>query len=173
MSIPSFIQMGLAVIFGLTGLLKLYTPSSMKSTLAAIGIPKPLSAVGAWLVPLLEVATAACFLWSATVRIGEILAFGLIGGFGYAIAVALRKGERIRCNCFGKLREEYLGRGTLLRIVLLTIMNSYLTIADDPASFADVAWEELAMYVVSWAGLIGLYLIVPYVIRAISTPQTD
>ncbi|GGG71991.1 MauE/DoxX family redox-associated membrane protein [Paenibacillus radicis (ex Gao et al. 2016)] len=173
MSVPSFIQMGLAMIFGLTGLLKLYSPSSMKNTLIAIGIPKPLSSAGAWLVPLLEILTAGLLLSSATVWIGEILAFCLIGGFIYAIFMALYKKEQIQCNCFGKLRDEYLGWGTILRVVVLLVMNSYITIANHPASLAAIKWEDLVLYLLSWAGILGLYLIVQFIISALSNPQTD
>ncbi|MFF2092178.1 MauE/DoxX family redox-associated membrane protein [Paenibacillus sp. NPDC058174] len=173
MSVPSFIQMGLAIIFGLTGILKLYSPSSMKSTLIAIGIPKPLSSAGAWLVPLAEILTAICLLWSATVWIGEILAFGLIGGFIYAIFIALFKKEQIKCNCFGKLRDEYLGWGTILRVVMLLVMNSYITIANHPASFASIHGEDLVLYILSWAGILGLYMVAQFIVSAISNPQTD
>ncbi|WP_042169651.1 MauE/DoxX family redox-associated membrane protein [Paenibacillus gorillae] len=173
MSVPSFIQMGLAIIFGLTGILKLYSPSSMKSTLIAIGIPKPLSSAGAWLVPLFEVLTAVFLLSRATVWIGEILAFGLIGGFIYAIFIALYKKEQIKCNCFGKLRDEYLGWGTILRVLMLLIMNSYITIANHPASFAAIHGEDLVLYILSWVGILGLYMIAQFIISAISNPQTD
>jgi len=173
MSVPSFIQIGLAIIFGLSGLLKLYSPSSMKSTLIALGIPKPLSSAGAWLVPLFELLTAGLLLTSATEWIGKILAFGLIGAFIYAVLVALLKKERIQCNCFGKLREDYLGWSTILRIAMLFIMNSYLTIAHQPASLAALQLEDLVLYILSWAGILGLYLIVPFILNAIQQPKTD
>ncbi|WP_182914420.1 MauE/DoxX family redox-associated membrane protein [Paenibacillus sp. 1011MAR3C5] len=173
MSVPSFIQIGLAIIFGLSGVLKLYSPSSLKSTLMALGIPKPLSSAGAWLVPLFEVLTAVLLLSSATVWIGETLAFGLIGAFIYAILVALLKKERIQCNCFGKLQDDYLGRSTILRIALLIVMNSYITIANQPVSFAAVKLEDLILYILSWTGILGLYFIVPIILNAISQSQTD
>jgi len=173
MIVSSFIQIGLAIIFALTGILKLFTPSSMKSTLLAIGLPKPLSSVGAWLVPLLEILTAVFLLTISTVWIGKILAFGLIGGFIYAIFIALHKKERIKCNCFGKLQDEYLGWGTVLRVVMLLVMNSYITIANQPVSFAAVHWEDLVLFILSWVGILGLYTIVQIFIKAISNPQMD
>ncbi|RJX37070.1 hypothetical protein D3P09_24470 [Paenibacillus pinisoli] len=173
MSIPSFIQIGLAIIFGLSGLLKLYSPSSLRSTLVALGIPKPLGSAGAWLVPLLEMLTAVLLVSSATVWLGQTLAFGLIGAFIYAILVALLKKERIQCNCFGKLRDDYLGRSTILRIALLIVMNSYITIANQPVSFTAIKLEELVLYLLSWTGILGLYFIVPFVLNAISQSQTD
>ncbi|MCD1257628.1 hypothetical protein B5M42_002090 [Paenibacillus athensensis] len=173
MNATSFIQIGFAFIFGLTGVLKLLAPSAMKHTLQAVGIPKPLSAAGAWLVPLLEIAAAALLLWPSTLRAGQLLALALTAGFAYAVIVALGSKQKIRCSCFGQFMEEHLGWGTAVRIAVLLTMNGALTWAGPPAALDSLPAQELILCGLCWIGVVGLYAAASYITRLMMPTRTE
>lgn len=77
-------------------------------------------------IPLLEVALgigllSASLAWWACVGVLLVLT-----AFTSAIAANLLKGRRPSCNCFGQLRPKPIGKGTLVRNLVLAAAAGYL-----------------------------------------------
>ncbi len=70
-----------------------------------------------------EIITAILLLPPRTVRVGAILATGLLAGFsGFALYyVYVLHGEPLECGCFGKIMASQLGLTTALRNLALLI----------------------------------------------------
>ncbi|GAB3151882.1 MauE/DoxX family redox-associated membrane protein [Microbispora hainanensis] len=70
------------------------------------------------LVVTAEAAVAPLLAWPPTVLAGFCLALGLLVAFTVAIAVALRRGRRVPCRCFGASAVP-VGPGHLARNAVL------------------------------------------------------
>ncbi|MEU8172870.1 MauE/DoxX family redox-associated membrane protein [Microbispora hainanensis] len=81
------------------------------ATRALVRLPaRPVAA----LVVTAEAAVAPLLAWPPTVLAGFCLALGLLVAFTVAIAVALRRGRRVSCRCFGASAVP-VGPGHLVR----------------------------------------------------------
>lgn len=115
----SFALLVLACVFGLAGVAKLLDRAGTRRAVQAFGTPPRLVRAVAALLPLAELAIAASLIPSATARWGALAAATLLAVFCAAIIRALRSGATPDCNCFGGLSQTEVGRGTLLRNLLL------------------------------------------------------
>jgi len=87
------------------------------ATHALVRLPaRPVAA----LVVTAEVAVALSLAWPPTVLAGFCLALGLLVAFTVAIAVALRRGRRVPCRCFGASAVP-VGPGHLARNAVLLV----------------------------------------------------
>ncbi|MEW9529358.1 MauE/DoxX family redox-associated membrane protein [Microbispora sp. NPDC049125] len=66
------------------------------------------------LVVAAEVAVAPLLAWRPTVTAGFVTALGLLAAFTAAIVLALRRGRRVPCRCFGASTAP-VGPGHLVR----------------------------------------------------------
>ncbi len=106
----------LIVVFGLAIAGKIRSRASWDAfvqTLGAFGAPRSLPrAPAAAAIVGLEAAAAACLV--ASPALGHALALGLLAMFTAALGLALRRGERAPCRCFGA-SERPIGPGHLAR----------------------------------------------------------
>ncbi|MEU6407360.1 MauE/DoxX family redox-associated membrane protein [Microbispora sp. NPDC046933] len=72
------------------------------------------------LVVAAEVAVAPLLAWGPTVLAGFCIALGLLVAFTVAIVVALRRGRRVPCRCFGASAVP-VGPGHLARNAVLVV----------------------------------------------------
>lgn len=85
------------------------------ATRALVRLPaRPVAA----LVVTAEAAVAPLLAWPPTVLAGFCLALGMLVAFTVAIAVALRRGRRVPCRCFGASAVP-VGPGHLARNAVL------------------------------------------------------
>ena len=123
----------LAFVFGVAGVTKLLDRAGTRRAVQAFGTPPRLVPAGAALLPLAELAIAASLIPSATARWGALAALALLAVFCAAIIRALRSGATPDCNCFGGLSQTEVGRGTLLRNLLLGAVAGLAAVgASDP-----------------------------------------
>ncbi len=127
----------LAGVFLVAAIAKLLDCAGTRETLAQFGVPERAAAPGAIALPLLELAIAVSLVPSATARWGAVAAFVTLVVFTGAIAVTLSRGAAPDCNCFGGLTRTAVGRGTLIRNVLLAALAGFAAAAGTDGA---VAW---------------------------------
>ena len=115
------IRLVLAAVFAVAGVAKLFDRNGSRQALADFGVPAPAVPVAAWLLPLVELATAIALIPPSSARWGALAALVLLLGFVAGIANALRHGKDVDCGCFGKLYSAVAGRATMARNAALAV----------------------------------------------------
>jgi hypothetical protein len=115
----SFSQLLLVLVFTVAGFAKLANRSGTVVSIETFGVPPRLGPTGAVLLPIAELAVAAALVPAASALWGALAAAALLVVFIFAIARSLRAGSAPDCNCFGGLTQTKVGRGTLVRNLLL------------------------------------------------------
>jgi uncharacterized membrane protein YphA (DoxX/SURF4 family)/thiol-disulfide isomerase/thioredoxin len=105
----------LSAVFAVAALSKLGDRVGLRESLSDFGLPRRLTAAGALVLPLAELAVAGLLIPPATARVGALAALGLLAVFCIAIGRALARGERPDCACFGQRHSAPVGRATLAR----------------------------------------------------------
>lgn len=96
------IRVLVSLILFSAGWAKARDPKGFANIVNGLGVlPAIAVAPTAKVLPWVEMATAAFLLWDPTAPLAAVLATGLLGGFSAAIALALARGERPECGCFG------------------------------------------------------------------------
>lgn len=113
----SLSQLALALVFAIAGTAKLADPAGTRQAMEGFGLPA--ARAGALMLPILELGIAAALLPAPTAGWAAFAAVVLLLSFEILIFRALRAGSAPDCNCFGGLTQTEIGRGTLVRNVLL------------------------------------------------------
>jgi hypothetical protein len=96
------------------------------------------------LVVAAEVAVAPLLGWRPTVQAGFITALGLLAAFTVAIVIALRRGRRVPCRCFGASAVP-VGPGHLIRnAALIAAASAGAVLAGSGAAPGDLGPAGLA-----------------------------
>jgi thiol-disulfide isomerase/thioredoxin len=118
----------IAVTLLVAGVAKARDRAGTRAALTAFGCPARLVGAVAVALPVVEIAIACLLVPSATAAVGLILALALLGAFTLVVAVALARGRRPPCRCFGELSAAPIGPQTLVRnIVLVAVAAIGLT----------------------------------------------
>lgn len=105
----------LAAVLGVAGVAKLLDRDGSRRALLDFGAPARIVGPTALVLPLVELGAAAALVPDVSARWGALVALGLLGVFSVAIGVALVRGRRPSCHCFGRLHSAPAGWRTLLR----------------------------------------------------------
>src|SRR5437763_6509382 len=157
----------LGAVFLTAGLAKLADREGSRQAVAAFGVPARFARPAAGLLPIAELATAISLFLVPDHTVGAIAAIALLVVFTAAIAIALIRGGRPTCYCFGQLESSPIGARTLVRNTALLGGAAYLWLGsahtDDPspaawlfAPSAAVAAGSAALAAVS---VIGFFLL--------------
>ena len=133
------VQLLLAVVFATAGVAKLLDQPGSRSALEGFGVPTRVVPVAAWLLPLVELATAVALVVHPTARAGAIAALVLLLAFIGGIASAMSRGEAPDCHCFGQLHSAPAGRGTLVRNAALSGLAAIVAV-HGPARRSTPGW---------------------------------
>lgn len=114
----------LAVVLGYSGAGKLRHPLAFASAIEGYRIlPRSLARPTALAIALAEVGCAVLLAAPWTRLAGLAVAAGLLGAFLAAMSLALARGQRIGCGCFGGGADlDTVGLPSVLRTVLLEII---------------------------------------------------
>jgi Methylamine utilisation protein MauE len=111
------------------------------------------------LVVAYELALAGLLLSGAAPRAAAAAGLGLVAVFALVSALALLRGRRIQCNCFGR-SETALGRDTLVRAAFLAAALVVYAVS------ARGTWpESLSAWVSSLALVVGCGLAFVWAVR--------
>ncbi len=130
----SLSQLLLSVVFAVAALAKLADRSGTGRAIEAFGLPPRLAPAGVLLLPIAELTIAAALVPVATARWGAAGAVALLAIFSLAIARTLRAGSAPDCNCFGGLTQTEVGRGTLIRNLLLGGIAAFVALGGQSLS---------------------------------------
>ncbi|GAA1704935.1 MauE/DoxX family redox-associated membrane protein [Fodinicola feengrottensis] len=130
------LRFGAALVLLYAATQKLAAPRPFRQTLQALRVP--FAAAVAIVVPLVEIAAAI----GLTVAPGGSAALVAALGFAFAGAavVAMSRGERIRCACYGSTGDATLGWRQLAALPL------WLVVALDSFLAPDHAWSGIGQF---------------------------
>jgi methylamine dehydrogenase accessory protein MauD len=131
----------LAAVFLVSGIAKLLDQPGSREAARGLGVPVRISGFIGLLLPISELILATLLLPSALARFGAVGAAVLLALFSVAIAVALHRGQKPRCHCFGQLSAKPLGLHTLVRNSILLSVAVFAAIA---------GWENSGPSPLSW-----------------------
>jgi hypothetical protein len=83
------------------------------------GLVRPL----ARLLPVIELAIGSALLLGAFGPLPALSACGLILGISVATGIALARGERPECGCFGRISHQLISAKILLRNIALALLS--------------------------------------------------
>ena len=132
----------LAFVFLLAGATKLVDPVGMRKTWIAFGFPVVLARPIVVLLPVLEIAVGVLLIPTSLAWYGAWGALGLLTAFAIAIGVAMARGRKPDCRCFGRVHSGPVGWRTLARDGVLAICAGWLVWRGPGHSGAD-AWAWL------------------------------
>lgn len=107
----------LAAVFAWAALAKIADRDGTTAALAGLGLPAPRSLARA--LPVGEVGVAAVLLLAPAA--GGALALAALTAFTVVLATRLRRGDPVRCGCFGGASSAPVSRRTLARNGLLAL----------------------------------------------------
>lgn len=127
----------LALIFLLSGTTKLLQGKQFAQVVKSYGLlPLPFSSIFALFLPWLELTNGLGLLVGLFTSFFTVLAITLFISFNIAVAIALRQGKKIDCNCFGNFQKTPISPVILLRnsifiilaVAILLSYNGYLAL---------------------------------------------
>ncbi len=113
--ISLYARLILAGVFLLAGATKLVDPVGMRKALRDFGLHSALARPVVVLLPVLELAVAAALIPTSLAWYGAAGALALIVLFLNAVAIAMLRGRKPDCHCFGQLHSAPVGWQTLVR----------------------------------------------------------
>jgi peroxiredoxin len=116
----------LAFVFLLAGSTKLVDPVGLRQTWREFGLPAALARPMILLLPLLELTVAVLLIPSVLAWYGACGALALLVVFVLAIGLAMARGRKPDCRCFGRVHSAPVGWQTLLRDGLLAACAGWL-----------------------------------------------
>ena len=142
------IRLALALVFACAGVAKLLDRKGFGTTLIAFKTPavavRPLSVA----VPLVELAIAGLLIPKATAVAGAIAAAALLIVFSAAVGLALRRGDKPDCNCFGQAHSAPIGPSTLARNALLAALAVLVAAAGPGMGLGEVEVSATLVFAV-------------------------
>ncbi|MDP9074337.1 MAG: redoxin domain-containing protein [Actinomycetota bacterium] len=142
----------------MAGLFKLGRRSRFGQTVVDFGIPALIASQIAFVVPLIELATAVALLIPASARWGALGSSALLTAFTIAIAVSLIRGNKPECQCFGQLHSTPIGSPALVRNGVLLAMAG-LVASKGPGNFGFSTSDWWALSLVATATVLSIVII--------------
>ncbi|WP_405487602.1 MauE/DoxX family redox-associated membrane protein [Nocardia sp. NBC_00511] len=119
----------LAVVFGLSAWGKLADGAGTRKAVGEFGIPLAWVPVVAWGLPAVEAVVAIAVLPPWTAAAAALVAILLLGMFTGAVVRLLQHGKRPVCSCFGAASAAPIGRGTVVRNIVLIALAGLTAVA--------------------------------------------
>lgn len=119
----------LAAVLAAAGVGKLLDRSGSRLAFADFGVPERATVSLAWLLPILELGTAAALLAKTSFAVAALFACTLLVTFSGVIGLSLVRGKRPDCHCFGQLHTAPAGGFTLARNLFLLVLAVFVVTA--------------------------------------------
>jgi hypothetical protein len=157
----SLSQLLLSIVFAVAGIAKLADQAGTRRAIGEFGVAPRLAPIGALLLPMAEL-TVAVLLLTASAPWGGAAAVLILLVFSAAIARSLHRGSAPDCNCFGGLSQAEVGRGTLLRNLILAVLAALVAVNIEGEAVSAFQWitipapQDRAAIVLMAGALAGL-----------------
>ncbi len=125
-------RLGLAVVFVTAGVAKLIDRAGTRDAVVEFGVGRRMAGAVAGPLPVLEIAIGVALVPDVTAPFGAVGAALLLGVFTVAIARSLARGQAPDCHCFGQVHSRPVGRGTVVRNVVLFACAAFVAVASGP-----------------------------------------
>lgn len=122
----SLARLSLAGVFVVAGVAKLMDLAGAERSLRAFGAPALLSRPLAVGLPVLELVLAIALLFAGVAQAAAVGLLLVLGVFSAGLIVALLRGKRPPCHCFGQLSDAPIGMGTLARNLGLAALAAFV-----------------------------------------------
>jgi thiol-disulfide isomerase/thioredoxin len=140
-TIEFIFRLGLSATFAAAGALKLADREGSRRALIGFGVPEPLAAPFALLLPVAEIVVALALLPLTTAWFGAIGALALLVMFLIGIGANLAQGNSPDCHCFGQLHSEPVSWSVFARNVVLMAVAAFIVAqGKDNAGLSAVSW---------------------------------
>ncbi len=113
------VRLLLSAVFLLAGATKIVNLTGFQKVLPDFGIPRSISRPVAFLLPIAELIVAVALVPAKLAWHGAWAAFGLLMIFILAAGLAMWRGRKPDCNCFGQLYSTPVGLSTVIRNAVL------------------------------------------------------
>ncbi len=123
------VRLGLAAVFAVAALGKFADLRASREALERFGVPLGLTGPTSLGLPVTELIVAAGLVVVASAAWSAVAAAALLIAFSVAIVRLLRRGEAPDCHCFGTLSSAPVGRGTLVRNLVLLGLAAFVAVA--------------------------------------------
>ena len=115
----------LSGIFLIAGFTKWADRTGSAKSFVGFGLPEALAKAMAILLPPLEIAIGVCLIPAGLALYGNVAALCLLVVFILGIGVALARGRKPDCHCFGQLHSKPVGGDLLVRNIMLAAIPAY------------------------------------------------
>jgi thiol-disulfide isomerase/thioredoxin len=113
------LRLALGLVLAVAAITKLASHRESRRAVEDFGIPRRLARPLAFVIPIAELVTAIAFIPPSSARWAGVGAMAMLTIFTVATAVALLRGRRPECHCFGQLQSASIGPGTIARNMVL------------------------------------------------------
>ena len=113
------VRVALSVVFAVAGVMKLRDPVGAQQTVGGVGVPARFRPTVAFLLSVVELASAALLVLPGLGLVGGVCAFVLLFAFLVALSVQHARGVDVPCACFGQIAVTPAGVPTLVRNAVL------------------------------------------------------
>lgn len=138
------VRLLLAIVFVLAGVIKLLDRRGSSKALNNFGLPLGLAQPLSILLSAAEIVVAVALVPVASAWYGACGALALLSFFAVGIGVALARGRRPDCRCFGQLHSAPVGWPTLIRDGILAAAAGWL-VSRGRLQAGPSLWTHLAM----------------------------
>ncbi|MEQ1922996.1 MAG: MauE/DoxX family redox-associated membrane protein, partial [Pyrinomonadaceae bacterium] len=122
------LRLGLAGVFGVAGIAKIFDPDGSRKALTDFGVPASLVRPAAFLLPLFELAVAGMLLFVPSSWFGAIGAATFLLIFTAGMLYQMAKGNAPDCHCFGQIHSEPVGVSSIVRNLVMMVPAVILVI---------------------------------------------
>ncbi|HLN63032.1 MAG TPA: MauE/DoxX family redox-associated membrane protein [Symbiobacteriaceae bacterium] len=123
MTIATVMRVFLIVVFLFSAATKFADSRSFEATLKELISSPALVRIGARAVPAFEALTALCLSWRPSQLVGQAGLLLLLLAFGWANWTVLSRKQTVACHCFGTLIPDDFGWNSVMRVVVLAVVN--------------------------------------------------
>ncbi|HEY2382208.1 MAG TPA: MauE/DoxX family redox-associated membrane protein [Terriglobia bacterium] len=123
------VRLLLAAVFLFAGAAKIVNPAGLREVLPDFGLPSRFASPVAKFLPVLELLIAAALIPASTAWYGAWGSMILLTIFTIAAAIALWRGRKPDCGCFGQLHSAPIGSSTLIRNGVLAVCGAWVVSA--------------------------------------------
>ncbi len=168
------VRLGLAGVFGVAGIAKLLDADGSRKALRDFGVPEPLIAPAAVLLPIVELAIAVGLIFIGTSWYAAIAGAVLFAVFTAAMLYQMSKGNAPDCHCFGQIHSEPVGASSIVRnFVLLAAAGVLIFPGASSQGFDLLAGDPQRIgFVVFGLIAIGLLIAVIVLLKQVAAGQT-
>ena len=159
MEIIFLTQIFICTIFLFSAISKLISFNRFKNVFYYLGFNDVVSLIGATIILTSEFLASIFIIFKSTFTYAITLLIFLVLSFLFATIYSQSKKLDIKCNCFGELIDEKLGKTTYIKILFLTILLSILIINGNSVGILEMPFETTIYLIFSCLNIMFLYFL--------------